>query len=72
MLFKDIELGLKSPMESFSSINLQSVAGWEYSEKMLLFESKDCIVLVITEPGFPRCTQNDTDLAIWYQIVSVS
>ena len=24
------------------------------------------------EPGFPRCTQNDTDPAIWYQIVSVS
>ena len=28
---KDIELGLKSPMESFPSINLQSVAGWEYA-----------------------------------------
>ena len=31
LLLKDIELGLKSPMESFSSINLQSVAGWEYA-----------------------------------------
>ena len=28
---KDIELGLKSPMESFPFINLQSVAGWEYT-----------------------------------------
>ena len=28
---KDIELGLKSPVESFPSINLQSVAGWEYA-----------------------------------------
>ena len=28
---KTIELGLKSPMESFPSINLQSVAGWEYA-----------------------------------------
>ena len=28
---KDIELGLKSPMESFPSINLQSAAGWEYA-----------------------------------------
>ena len=27
---KDIELGLQSPMESFPSINLQSVAGSEY------------------------------------------
>ena len=31
LLLKDIELGLKIPMESFSSINLQSVAGWEYA-----------------------------------------
>ena len=30
-LLKDIELGLKSPMESFPSINLQSVAGWKYA-----------------------------------------
>ena len=28
---KDIELGLKSPMQSFPSIELQSVAGWEYA-----------------------------------------
>ena len=28
---KDIELGLKSPMESFPSINPQSVAGREYA-----------------------------------------
>ena len=28
---KDIDLGLTSPMESFPSINLQSVAGWEYA-----------------------------------------
>ena len=27
LLLKDIELGLKSPLESFPSINLQSVAG---------------------------------------------
>ena len=27
---KDIEPGLKSPMESFPSINLQLVVGWEY------------------------------------------
>ena len=25
------ETGLKSPMKSFPSINLQSVAGWEYA-----------------------------------------
>ena len=31
LLLKDIELGLKSPVESFPSINLQSVAGWEYA-----------------------------------------
>ena len=31
LLLKDIELGLKSPMESFPSINLQSVASWEYA-----------------------------------------
>ena len=30
LLLKDIELGLKSPVESFPSINLQSVAGWKY------------------------------------------
>ena len=28
---KDIELGVKSLMESFPSINLQSVAGREYA-----------------------------------------
>ena len=28
---KDIELGLKSPMQSFPSLELQSVAGWEYA-----------------------------------------
>ena len=28
---KDIELGLKSPTQSFPSINLQSVAGREYA-----------------------------------------
>ena len=28
---KDIELGLKSPMQSFPSIKLKSVAGWEYA-----------------------------------------
>ena len=28
---KDIKLGRKSPMESFPSINLQSVAGWKYA-----------------------------------------
>ena len=28
---KDIKLRLKSPMESILSINLQSVAGWEYA-----------------------------------------
>ena len=28
---KDIEPGLKSPMENFPSINLQLVAGWEYA-----------------------------------------
>ena len=28
---KDIELGLKGPIERFPSINLQSVAGWEYA-----------------------------------------
>ena len=27
----DIELERKSPMESFPSINLQSVAGWQYA-----------------------------------------
>ena len=31
LLLKDIKLGLKIPMESFPSINLQSVAGWEYA-----------------------------------------
>ena len=31
LLLKDIELGLKSSMESFPSINLQSVAGWKYA-----------------------------------------
>ena len=30
LLLKDIELGLKSPVESFPSIYLQSVAGWEH------------------------------------------
>ena len=28
---KDIELGLESPTESFPSIKLHSVAGWEYA-----------------------------------------
>ena len=28
---KDIKLGLKSTMESFPSIKMQSVAGWEYA-----------------------------------------
>ena len=28
---KDIELGLKGPIERFPSIKLQSVAGWEYA-----------------------------------------
>ena len=28
---KDIVAGLKSPMESFLSINVQSVARWEYA-----------------------------------------
>ena len=31
LLLKDIKLGLKIPVESFPSINLQSVAGWEYA-----------------------------------------
>ena len=31
LLLKDIELGLKGPKESFPSIKLQSVAGWEYA-----------------------------------------
>ena len=53
---KDIELGLNSPMESFPFINLQSVAGWEYT-----CLRKDRIILS-TEPGFPRCMQYDTDL----------
>ena len=29
---KDIELGLKGPMESFPFIRLQSVAGWEINK----------------------------------------
>ena len=31
LLLKDIELGLKSPVENFPYINLQSVTGWEYA-----------------------------------------
>ena len=31
LALKDIVLGLKGPMESFPSIKLQSVAGWEYA-----------------------------------------
>ena len=63
---KDIELGLKSPMESFPFINLQSVAGWEY---IYLFEKR------------PHNFKYGTGLSavyaiwhwsIWYQIVSVS
>ena len=53
---KDIELELKIPMESFPSINLQSVAGGEYA-----CLSKKNRIILSTEPGFPRCTQNDTD-----------
>ena len=51
------------------SFHYSAIGSWLI---IYLFESKDRIVLVITEPGFPRCTQSDTDLAIWYQIVSVS
>ena len=31
VVIEGTKLGLKSPMESFPSINLQSVAGWEYA-----------------------------------------
>ena len=44
-------------MESFPSINLQSVAGSEYA-----CSSQNSIIVLSTEPGFPRCMQNDTDL----------
>ena len=48
----------KSPMESFPSINLQLVAGWEYaclSQKTQNFN-------LSRESGFLQCMQNDTDL----------
>ena len=56
---KDIELRLKSPMESFPSINLQLVAGWEYA---CLGQKTAKFNYLSTEPGIPLCTQNDTDL----------
>ena len=51
---KDIE---KSLMESFPSINLQSMAGWEYA-----CLSQKTLIILSTEPGSPLCMQNDTDL----------
>ena len=55
---KDIELGLKSPMESFPSINPQSVAGREYA----CLGQKTEHFNLSTEQGFPLCAQNETDL----------
>ena len=58
LLLKDIELGLKIPMEE-PSVHESAIGSWL---RICLFESKEHIVLhVITEPGFLQCTQNDTD-----------
>ena len=41
-------------------VHQSAVGSWL---RICLFQSKDRIVLhVITEPGFSRCTQNDTNL----------
>ena len=55
---KDIELGLKSPMKSFPSINLQLIS-WL---RICFLKSKDRKFLS-TKPGFLRCTKKDTDLS---------
>ena len=53
---KDMKLKLKSPMESFPSVNLKLVAGCAYAWVKRPYNFK------YVEPGFPQCTQNDTDL----------
>ena len=53
---KDIKLKLKSPMESFPSINLKSVAGCAYAWVKRPYNFK------YVEPGFPQSMQNDPDL----------
>ena len=55
---KDDELGLKSPMESFPSINLHLIAGWQYA----CLGQKTEHFNLSTEQGFPLCAQIETDL----------